>query len=76
MQLRCPGYGEGMTQEHESLTDKARDVADAINDKLEPDPAEQPQRPLGNDASDPFANDRRPDETGFAHGSVAGVEGG
>jgi hypothetical protein len=72
MPLNRSGYGDAMTQEHESLSDKVRDLADRIDEKLEPDePGPTHQR---TDASDPFTNDQRPDEAGFGEGSVAGVE--
>jgi hypothetical protein len=59
--------------ESESLTDKVRDAADTIDDALEPNESGGPGGPT-NDASDPFANDQRPDEAGYPHGSVAGTD--
>jgi hypothetical protein len=64
-----------MSQEDqdEGLTDKAKDAAEKIKDALEPSESGGPSRPV-NDASDPFTNEQRPDETGFPHGSVAGTD--
>ena len=63
-----------MTKDHEGegLTDKVRDAAEKIDDALEPGESGGSGR-SGNDASDPFADDQRPDEAGFPHGSVAGT---
>ena len=62
-----------MTDDHEGLTDKVRDAAEKAKDALEPSESTSPSRP-NNDASDPFTNDQRPEETGYPHGSVAGTE--
>ena len=64
-----------MTDDHagEGLTDKVRHAAEKVEEALEshgPDGASHHV----NDATDPFADDQRPDEAGYPHGSVAGVE--
>ncbi|MCD2191879.1 hypothetical protein LQ327_00555 [Actinomycetospora endophytica] len=64
-----------MIEEHDgaSLTDKAREAAEKIKAAVEPGETGGPGGPH-NDASDPFTNDQRPDETGFPDGSVAGTD--
>ena len=60
-------------REREGLTEKVRDAAGKVEDALEPGESDGPGRPI-NDASDPFADAQRPDEEGFPHGSVAGID--
>jgi hypothetical protein len=67
-----------MADDHDrqGLADKAREAAEKVEDALEPTESDRAggSGRSGNDASDPFSDDHRPDEAGFPHGSVAGIE--
>lgn len=59
--------------EGEGLSDKVRDAAEKVTEALEPSGFQGSGNP-NNDASDPFTNDQRPDETGFPHRSAGGLD--